>query len=340
MKANRAQAEKALRKPADTRLFLLHGPDESGSRGLLGLLAAAMGESAERIDLNGADLKADPARLADEAAAISMFGDRRWILIEQAGDEILAAVEALLEAPAAGNPVAIVAGALKPASKLLKLALASPNVVAFASYAPDPGQADRLVAELARVHGLVVRGDAARRIAESCAGNRALIEQELRKYALYLDSSPGAPKPLDHDAIDALGAGADEGDLSRLVDSAVGGDPAALEAELSRLRAQGLDGIPLTRAVLRRLTLLARLRSEVERGSSVGGVMASAGKSLFWKEKDAIERQVARWRSDLLAKAVSRLIEAERSLMAPGGPGLVAADAELFALCRQAARLR
>ena len=68
--------------------------------------------------------------------------------------------------------------------------------------------------------------------------------------------------------------------------------------------------------------------------------MASAGKSLFWKEKDAIERQVARWRSDLLAKAVGRLIEAERALMAPGGPGLVAADAELFALCRQAARLR
>ena len=340
MKANRAQAEKALRSPADTRLFLLHGPDESGSRGLLGLLAAAMGEGAERIDLNGADLKADPARLADEAAAISMFGDRRWILVEQAGDEILPAVEALLEAPAAGNPVAIVAGALKPASKLLKLALASPAALAFASYAPDAGQADRLVAELARAHGLVVRGDAARRIAESCAGNRALIEQELRKYALYLDSSPEAPKPLEHDAIDALGAGADEGDLSRLVDSAVGGDPAALEAELARLRAQGLEGIPLTRAVLRRLTLLARLRAEVDQGASVGGVMASAGKSLFWKEKDKVELQVARWRSDLLAKAVGRLIEAERALMAPGGPGIVAADAELFALCRQAARLR
>ena len=68
--------------------------------------------------------------------------------------------------------------------------------------------------------------------------------------------------------------------------------------------------------------------------------MASAGKSLFWKEKDKVELQVARWRSDLLAKAVGRLIEAERALMAPGGPGIVAADAELFALCRQAARLR
>ena len=96
-----------------------------------------MGEDAERIDLSGAELKADPARLADEAAAISMFGGARWILVEPAGDEIVPALEALIEAPAAGNPVAVVAGALKPASKLLKLALAAPAALAFASYVPD-----------------------------------------------------------------------------------------------------------------------------------------------------------------------------------------------------------
>lgn len=340
MKANRAQAEKALRSPGDTRLFLLHGPDESGSRSLVRLLAEAMGEGAERIDLAGAELRADPARLADEAAAISMFGDRRWILVEQAGDEIVPAVEALLEGPAAGNSVAVVAGALKPASKLLKLALAAPNAIACASYAPDAGQADRLVLDLARGHGLVARGDVARRIAEASGGNRAVIEQELAKFAAYLDASPEAPRPLDHETVDSLGAGGEEGDLSRLVDSAVGGDATALEAELTRLRSQGLEGITLTRAVLRRLMLLARLRAQVEQGRSPSDVMASSGKSVFWKEKDAIERQLARWRPPLLAKAASRLAEAERHLMAPGGPGPVAADAELFALCRQAARLR
>jgi hypothetical protein len=59
--------ERALAAPADTRFFLLHGPDEAGSRGLLKSLASAMGDDSERIDLSGADLKADPARLADEA---------------------------------------------------------------------------------------------------------------------------------------------------------------------------------------------------------------------------------------------------------------------------------
>jgi DNA polymerase-3 subunit delta len=340
MKANKAQIERALKAPAETRFFLLHGPDEAGSRALAKALGEAMGAQAERVDLAGADLRNDPARLADEAASISMFGDRRWILVEAAGDESVPAMEALLEAPAAGNPVAVVAGALRPASKLLKLALAAPQALAYASYVPDAGDADRLVLDMARAEGLIVRPDVARRIAESCGGNRALIGQELAKFALYAEASPEAPMPIDHDVVDALGAGSDEGDLSRLVDSAAGGDPARLEAELVRLRAEGQEGITLIRAMLRRMALLARLRAEVEQGSSVSAVMASSGKSLFWKEKDAVAAQLGRWRADLIAKSMSRLIAAERQVKAAGGVGPRAADEELFAICRMAARLR
>lgn len=340
MKANRAQAEKALKAPGGTRFFLLYGPDESGSRALTRLLGAALGAEAERVDLAGPDLKADPARLADEAASFSMFGGARWILVEPAGDECVPAVEALLDVPAAGNPVALLAGGLKPASRLLKLALATSDAVAFASYAPEARDADRLTAELGRAEGLILRPDVARRIAEGCAGNRALIAQELAKFALYAGASPETPKAIDHDVIDALGADSDEGDLSRLVDSAAGGDAAGLQAELARLHAEGQEGITLIRAMLRRMSLLARLRAEVEQGSNPAAVMASSGKSLFWKEKEEVGRQLGRWRADLLAKAMTRLVEAERQVKASGGIGPLAADEELFAICRQAARLR
>lgn len=337
----RPEMERALKSPGETRFFLLYGPDEAGSRALMKLLAAAMGDEAERIDLTGADLKADPARLADEAAAISMFGDRRWILVEQAGEEIVPAVEALIEAPAAGNPVLILAGALRGTSRLVKLAQGEKYALACASYLPDARDHARIVDEAARPLGLEVHSDVAARIAEGCGGNRALIALELEKYALYLDAAPGTPpKLLDHDAIDALGADADEGDLSRLVDSVLGGDAAALEGEISRLRAEGRDGIGLTRAMLRRMVMLARYRAEVDRGKRPRDVMASVGKKLFWKEKDAIERVLGRWPGEVIAKAIARLVETEKQVMASGGPGPIAAEAELFAICRQAARLR
>lgn len=341
MKANRPQVERALKSPGDTLFFLFYGPDEAGSQSLVKALAAAMGDAAERIDLSGGDLKSDPARLADEAASISLFGGARYIVVEPAGDEILPAIEALTEAPAAGNPVALVAGALKPTSKLLKLALAHPAALALASYVPEGRDAERLVTDMARAEGLIVRPDLARRIADSCAGNRSIVEQELRKLALFADASPDAPRPIDHDSLDAIGAAAEEGDLSRLVESVGSGDSETLRAELVRLKSEGIEGIALIRAMLRRMTLLTRLRAEVEAGGSVGAVMASpAAKSIFWKEKDAVAGQLGRWRAELLAKSMGRLLEAERQVKASGGIGPLAVDEELFAICRQAARLR
>jgi DNA polymerase-3 subunit delta len=332
--------ERALRSPSAWRFFLLYGPDESGSLSLVKAAAAGAGAGAERVELTGAELRADPARLADEAASISLFGGARYIVVQPAGDECLAAVEALLQAPAAGNPVLLIAGALKATSRLLKLALAEPAALALASYAPEGQEAERLVTEMARAEGLTARPDVARRLADACAGNRAVLALELQKLALYLDAAPDRPRPLDHEAIDAVGAAAEEGDLSRLVDSVGNGNAAMLQAELLRLASEGIVGIPLIRAVLRRMSLLSRLRAQVERGSSPDAVMASQGKSLFWKEKASVSQQLSRWRSDALARSVSRLLEAERQVKASGGLGPTAVDEELFAICRQAARLR
>src|SRR3546814_16812473 len=112
-----------------------------------------MGAEAERIELGGAELKADPARLADEAASISLFGGARYIVVEASGGEVLAAVEALIEAPTAGNPVAIVAGALRTSTTLLKMAIAETSATPFASYEPAGRDDERRGAAMGRREG-------------------------------------------------------------------------------------------------------------------------------------------------------------------------------------------
>ena len=67
-------------------------------------------------------MKSDPAALADEAGAMSLFGGKRAIWIEPAGEDIADGVAALLEADAVESPVVAIAGALRKTSALLKLA--------------------------------------------------------------------------------------------------------------------------------------------------------------------------------------------------------------------------
>ncbi|HET8613478.1 MAG TPA: DNA polymerase III subunit delta, partial [Sphingomonas sp.] len=91
-------------------------------------------------------------------------------------------------------------------------------------------------------------------------------------------------------------------------------------------------------AVARRLLAMAPIRSEIERGASPRSAMERAGRALFWKERDAVARDIVRWPADKIATALDRLAAAERLLKTSNGPGSIAADAELFTLARAARR--
>ena len=140
--------------------------------------------------LSAQAVKSDPATLADEAGAISLFGGKRAIWIEPAGDEIAEGVEALLEAPASESPVIAIAGSLRKTSALLKLAEAHPAALSHISYVPEGRDLERLVVDLGREPGLRVAPELARRIAAAAAGNQAIVMQELAKFALYLGRGP------------------------------------------------------------------------------------------------------------------------------------------------------
>ena len=335
----RPQIERALRAADDTvRLYLLYGPDESGSRALGELIRESLGADIERVDLAPAALRQDPALLATEAAAISLFGGPRYIRVEGAGDESLAAIAALLEAPAAGNPAVLIAGALRKDSKLLTLATGNPAAMAFASYPPEGADADRRVAELARVAGLQLSRDAVRSVVADSGGDVAIAGREIEKLALFVDAAPDRPREIDDDAVALLGADSREGDLERLVELVLGGRPDAAGAELARLRCEGREGVPLLNAVARRLLQIAPIRAQVDEGNSVESAIGGA-RSLRRGDRSATS-QVDQWRSDRIAAALDRVGAAQRGLRESGGAGGVIAEEALLALARGAGRRR
>ncbi|UZW54599.1 DNA polymerase III subunit delta [Sphingobium sp. JS3065] len=341
MKANRGQIEKALdAPPADCRFFLLYGPDEAGSATLAKRLERAMGPDAERIDLDGSTLRDDPARLADEAAAFSMFGDKRWIRINGMGEESLPALTALLEAEAAGNPVIAMAGALKGTSKLLKLALDHKQTMAFASYQPDAREAEQIAIAIAREGGLRLSSDLGRRIADLANGDRALMAGEVEKLILYLDAAPDRPREGTEEALDALSADNPDSDAAPLVNAVLGGDLRGMHRELGRLAEAGTAMAAVLRPLLTRAMLLANIRADFDDSGRLEGAVEAAGKAVFWKEKGVVTRQVRIWDAPGIARVIQRLAQAERASRSGRGLGDLMVRHELLAIARQAARER
>lgn len=333
MKSAKGQVGAVLDRPNPaTRFYLFHGADEAGSRTLAARLLAAL--VAEKVPLSASVLRSDPAALVDEAAAISMFGDKRLLWIEPAGNDIVVAVQALLEAAAVESRAVAIAGALPKSSPLLKLAEAHPAALSHVSYVPEGHDADRMVLDLGRQQGLRMTPAVAARIAAAAANDGAVAKQELAKFALYLGATAAAPRDLGDEVIALLGADGSDGDAGRVGDLALSGDLARLGEALERMESNGIEAIPVVRWLQRRLLQLLPLRTRIDGGQSPEAVMTS----LFWRDKALFQKLLVRWTSERLAQAIERVARLERQLLLAPVPDRAALGEELMQIARAASR--
>jgi len=306
----------------DTRLILLFGPDESGSRELASIATRTLADPADPMaitDLTPEELKSDPGRLADEAASVSMFGGRKLIRVAGAGDGAAEAVRILLESPAAGNPVVLQAGDLSKASALRKLAEASPLALAVISYPLDARDAAAWLQAKSRELGLRLEPGVGERLLAATDSDTGILASELQKFALFLNAEPDAPQRLEREHLTVLGADSAEEDMMLLVSAVISGSQKMVERQLQLLA--GSSAIPALRAVARRLLQLAEARAAVDSGAQPSAAIKALRPPIFWKEADAMTAAVSRWPMPRITAGLAAMLAGERAIKKPGGPG-------------------
>ncbi|MGL6043841.1 MAG: DNA polymerase III subunit delta [Sandaracinobacteroides sp.] len=318
-----ADVQRALGRwdPA-VRLLLLAGTDASATRALAAAAVAALADPADPLsvtDLPPEELKADPGRLSDEAASISMFGSARVIRVQGATDHATEAVRLLLQAPAAGNPVVMLAGDLSKASSLRKLADESPQVLFHFSYPRDARDLSQWLQSEARSVGLRLEQGVGDRLIATSGGDTGVLASELEKFALFLDASPEAPKALARGHLALLGADSAEEDVNLLVSALTSANARQLERQLRLLAGSG--AIPALRAVARRLLQLAEARAAVDGGAAAEQAVRSLRPPIFWKEVEATTAALRDWPQPRIRAALAAMLAGERAIKQEKGPG-------------------
>jgi DNA polymerase-3 subunit delta len=303
-------AAKAVR---EARIFYFCGPDESGSSDAAATIARLLGE-AEKIELSGSELRKDPARLADEARSVSLFGDKRVIQVRCAGDEVHDAVEALVASPVAGWPVLIVAGGATDKSRVAKLLADRPDALVAMFYAPDVRSVAQVVRTMADGLGVRLNDDLAERIARNAALDARMARSEVEKLALYLDASPQAPRTADVQALDAIGAVNEDDGLMPLVNVALSGESGRLAGELARMRELGLNPVGILLMAERRAAQLAQLSGKLDKRGDINALLEQ--ERVFFRDKADIANQMRRWRGRKLERLLVKLADMHRALLA------------------------
>ena len=337
-----ADLERQTRLDPALRFVLLTGPDESTMEAVAAHLVGLAGKDAERVAFTSAQMAQDGSLLAAEAASMSLFSDARVIKLDitGGGDDCIGAVEALLAADTAINPVIAAGAAITARSKLVKLVEGADHAVAAICYQPDRRALVGIAMAAAGEQGLRLANAEAQLLVDLVSGDQALMRREIEKIALYLDAAPDRQRQVTAADIAALGAATHEEDVSACINVALGGKLRELPGMLAQAAAVGVAEIRIIRALAIRATQLARLRAEVDGGAHPATVVAAKSSGVFWKERDAVTAQLHIWDSLRVARLMTRLLDCERALKASGTAGAVLFRKLMTDIAYQAARAR
>jgi DNA polymerase-3 subunit delta len=306
-----SEADRFIAKPdRSIHVYLVFGSDNGlvseRARTLAHASVADPKDPFQLIRLDAETVAADPVRLVDEANTLPLFGGRRAIWVEAGTKSFNTAVETLLTAPPPDCVLIIEAGPLKRDAPLRRMIEKSPIAAAIECYPDDAAGLGRLIEREVEAIGATISAEAKQVLIASLGSDRLSTRSELEKLLLYAHGS----RQIRLEDVEAIVTDASALSLEAAIDGAFASDFATIDATASRVYAEGGDTTQLLSAALRHGILLHRARLELDRGATTAAAIDAVAPRLFFKRKQALERQLRLWNEIRLARALALLADA------------------------------
>jgi DNA polymerase-3 subunit delta len=310
----------AARPPKTLRCALVFGPDaglvQERAERLMKTVVADLSDAFNIADLSEAVLDSDPARLADESAAISMMGGRRVVRVRGAGNGLAPLFETFLDDPPGDALIVVEAGDLSKSAALRKIFEDDKNAAAIPCYADTARSLEELVREALRAEGLSIAPDALADAVSRLGSDRGVSRRELEKLALYCKGQKSVSLA---DVQAAMGDEA-EARAEEASDAAGGGDFARLDLALSRLWTADMSSAQVIRAAMGHFQRLALVREKIARGENLDDAVKQLRPPIHFLRADSFKMQLRTWSGEKLGEALDMLLEAEALSRTTGVP--------------------
>ena len=300
-------------------LILVYGPDEGGVRETAKtIMARYLGKDydpLQYVDLTDNQLSGQPGLLADEAAALPMFGDTKLVHVNGGAGAAPEAARLYLAglSGAAAALVVISAGNLKPASALRKLAEKHAQAMALPCYALEGRDITRLARSFLEKENYRIDAQALDMLTARLATDRGIIQRELERLVLY--KGPRQKKDdagfITADDIEkALGDQTQAG-FDRLIDNIALGRLDAADRALARFAEAGTPPAAALGPVRMHFQTLHLALGLMEKGTPQNQALTSFRPPLHFRRKPLVEEQMRLWSAKKVARALAILNEAE-----------------------------
>jgi DNA polymerase-3 subunit delta len=332
------QVEGFLKKPdLKAGVFLVYGPDNGKvhetALHLVHHYAGNPPDSMAYTVLEGAELDAEPERLAVEARTSSLFGGQRTLRIRNAGKSVAASLKEILS-DLPDSVIIVETGNLTPRDALRILAESDPNARALPCYADDEESLSALIRGTFQSAGISIDQDVTPTLRRLLGNNREITRRELEKLCLFAAGS----KSLTSEDVYLLCGDNSAPALDAVVDAMGSGHPAELDTALKALGGSGTDANRLLAVALNHITWLRRIRADIDKGKSARDALSSARPRPHFSRTRTLERQLRQWNDTALASAGQRIYTAIADVRKNASIAPSIAERALFGICMLAAQ--
>lgn len=333
-------ADRFLAKPPPhITAILFYGPDQGLVRERAETAAKSvvpdLSDPFRVTEFSDGVLESDPARLFDEAAAISMLGGRRLLRVRGAGNALAKLFDDFLDEHAGDALVVVEAGDLAKTAALRKAFEESDSGAAISCYRDSEEQVANVVRSALKAEGIAIAPDALDEAVSRLGSDRGVTRQEIEKLALY---GRGLKQLAAEDVIAVIG---DESE-TRLEDvcyAAGEGDYPTLDRELEKLWSAGTSPAQIIRAALSHFQRVLLVKVAASRGESIDGAMRKGWPQIHFSRIQSFKSQVGNWSEERLLDASDLLLETEALTRTTAVPAEAVTSRALFTIAALA-RLR
>lgn len=310
-----------LKRPdAAVRAVLFHGADlglmRERATQLARTVVADLSDPFRVVELSAKTVREDPARLADEAAAIAFTGGRKIVWVKDAGDGVAEPMRSLLD-QAGWDALVIVEGPeLASRSKLVELFIEESGAAAIACYPDREAAIERIVDETLAKHRLDIAPDALAFLSEHLGGDRGVTRAEAEKLAIYC---AGQKQVTKADAMAAIGDSAAVG-FDDAIAGAFEGDLVRTSRALGRLQGEGVAPVAVLITAQKHAQRLQLVISSVAAGTPPASAIRALRPPAFFEAAASMERQAKRWSLTQVGRALAILTEADLRCRSTGSP--------------------
>jgi DNA polymerase-3 subunit delta len=301
----------AANPPKNLVAALVFGPDTGMVREraetLMKTVVDDLNDAFRVADLDDSTLASDPARLSDEAAAISMLGGRRVVRVRGAGNSLAKVFEAFLDDPAGDALIVVEGGDLAKGTGLRKLFEEAGNAAAIACYPDTARDLFDVVRSGLKAEGLTIAPDALEDAVGRLGSDRGVTRREIEKLALY---AHGKKNVTLEDVQATLGDEA-EARVEEAIDAAGNGDVGKLDLALERLWIAGTSPIQVVRQAMSHFQRLLLVSVESKRGEGLDGAIRKLRPPLHFSRATSFKNQAQRWSEANLLEVLDQLLDTE-----------------------------